>query len=244
MNELKDQVEALGPWVTRFSVLGTSYGGYYDALNDDRVSRAVQFFPQCTRILEVGCLEGAHTTILSRMYPYAEIVALDARQSNLDKARFLTSVYGCRRVTFGLEDLETADLAQYGCFDLCVCLGLLYHLVQPSAFIKRVAARCDALWIWTTICDEVSAETVVDGYRGRMYQEGPLDHALSAIRPQSFFPTLGSLVQMLADAGFCDFQVMNMEQTPNGPSLTIACSKRPFRLPGRVGRQPEAMVVC
>lgn len=233
MNELQRRASELEPWVTQFSILGVKYGGSYDALNDDRVSRVVQFFPQCRRILEVGCLEGGHTVILSRAYPYTDIVALDARKENLERAKFLTALYGCKRVTFGCEDLEEADLAPYGRFDLCICLGLLYHLIEPWNFIRRIGAQCEALWIWTTICDDAEAGTVKGRYRGKIFQEGPLDHALSALRSQSFFPTLGSLVQMLRDAGFCDFHVMNMEVTPNGPSVMLACTKQPFRFPGQ-----------
>lgn len=233
MNDLQQRVNALGPWITKFSVLGTDYGGAYDALNDDRVSRVVEFFPQCRRILEVGCLEGAHTVILSRAYPYTDIVALDGRKQNIEKAKFLTSLYACKRVQFGVEDLEVANLAAYGKFDLCVCLGLIYHLIEPWKFIKEIGQQCDAFWIWTTICDDAAADHVVNGYRGKLFQEGPLDHALSALRPHSFFPTLGSLVAMLRAAGFHDFHVMNMETTPNGPSVMVACTKTPFRLPGQ-----------
>jgi hypothetical protein len=233
MNELLQKAKALEPWITQFSVLGVNYGGTYDALNDDRVSRVVEFFPQCRRILEVGCLEGGHTVILSRAYPYTDIVALDGRQENIEKARFLTSLYGCKRVQFGVEDLEVADLSPYGRFDLCVCLGLIYHLIEPWKFIKQLGNQCDAVWIWTTICDDATADHVVGNYRGKLFQEGPLDHALSALRSHSFFPTLGSLVQMLRDAGFSDFHVMNMEITPNGPSVMLACTKQPFRLPGQ-----------
>ncbi|MEO7598017.1 MAG: methyltransferase domain-containing protein [Opitutus sp.] len=233
MNELQRRANELEPWVTQFSVLGQKFGGTYDALNDDRVSRVVEFFPRCRRILEVGCLEGGHTVILSRAYPYTDIVALDGRKENLEKAKFLTSLYGCKRVTFGLEDLEIADLSPYGKFDLGVCLGLLYHLIEPWKFIQQLGSQCDALWIWTTICDDASAETVNGKYRGKIFQEGPLDHALSALRGQSFFPTLGSLVQMLRDAGFCDFRVLNMEVTPDGPSVMLACTKQTFRLAGQ-----------
>ena len=233
MNELQQRASALGPWITKFSVLGADYGGTYDALNDDRVSRVVEFFPQCRRILEVGCLEGAHTVILSRAYPYTDIVALDGRKQNIEKAKFLTSLYGCKRVQFGVEDLEVANLAPYGNFDLCVCLGLIYHLIEPWKFIQEIGKHCDRFWIWTTLCDDALAEHTVNGYRGKLFQEGPLDHALSALRSHSFFPTLGSLVAMLRAAGYADFHVMNMETTPNGPSVMVACTKTPFRLQGQ-----------
>ena len=97
MNDLLQKAKALEPWITQFSVLGVNYGGTYDALNDDRVSRVVEFFPQCRRILEVGCLEGGHTVILSRAYPYTDIVALDGRSENIEKANLTVIKYNSTR---------------------------------------------------------------------------------------------------------------------------------------------------
>lgn len=230
IDAIKQRATELGPWITRLRVLGEELGGTYDATNDDRVSRVVEFFPQAPRVLELGCLEGGHTTILRRAYPYSELTAIDGRPGNIEKAKFLTSLHGCDRIKFGVEDLEVADLTPYGKFDLCVCLGLLYHLADPAAFLKRLAGHCDALWIWTTICDDDKADASSGPYRGRTYREGSLDHPLSALREVSFFPTLGSLIKMLRDAGFADFHAMNFETTPNGPSVMLACRKQPFRL--------------
>ncbi|MDB6092443.1 MAG: class SAM-dependent methyltransferase [Verrucomicrobia bacterium] len=230
MNHLEAEIARLGPWVTRFDFAGKTFGGTYDALNDDRVSRLPQFFSQCRRILEVGCLEGGHTVILSRAYPTAEIVAIDGKPENLAKAKFLTSLYGCRKVSFGLEDLETADLSSYGRFEAVVCLGLLYHLEAPWTFLSRVSAQTDAMYIWTVVCSESEAVVPVGKYRGRIFLEGDPADPRTALRKQSFFPTLGSLVQMLRDASFLDFRVLNFETTPNGPSVTIVATKQPYRL--------------
>lgn len=235
LDEIARRVDELGPWVTKFTVLGRTFGGGekgYDGLNDDRVSRLPQFFPVCRRILEVGCLEGAHTVVLSRGFPYTDIVAVDVREASLARARFLTEVHGCKRVTFQQLDVESADLAPLGRFDVVVCVGVLYHLWEPWKFLKQVAAVSDGLWLWTQICAETDANATHGGYRGRYYGE-PVESPLSAVREQSFFPTLGSLVQMIRDAGFNDFRLMNFETTPNGPSLIASCSKQPFRLPGQ-----------
>lgn len=230
MDQLAKEVERLGPWITRFTVSGVHYGGTYDPINDDRVSRTMAYFPHAPRILELGCLEGGHTVVLSRVYPTSQILAIDARPDNIERAKFLTSFYGCKRVAFCVDDLEVADMKKYGEFDLCVCMGLLYHLEKPWNLLRQLGQTCQALWIWTTICAETEADTTVESYRGRMFSEGPTEHPLSALRRLSFFPTLGSLIQMLNDAGFREYTVMNMETTPNGPSVQIACSKRPYRL--------------
>lgn len=232
MDAIEAEIARLGPWVTKFKFAGKTFGGSYDALHDDRVSRLPEFFPHCRRIMEVGCLEGAHTAILSRAYPFSDIVAIDGKEDNLAKAKFLTSLYGCQRVTFGLEDLETAELTKYGQFEAVVCLGLLYHLEEPWNFLKRVGAQTDAIWIWTNHCDEASATEQSGKYRGRIYLEGDPADPRTALRRKSFFPTLGSLVEMLKDAGFLDYRLMNLETTPNGPAVIIAATKKPFRLPG------------
>ncbi|MDB6128729.1 MAG: Methyltransferase type 11 [Verrucomicrobia bacterium] len=230
--EIENEIAELGPWVTKFTIAGKTFGGAYDALHDDRVSRLPEFFPHCRRILEVGCLEGGHTTILSRGFPYTEIVAIDGKQENLNKARFLTSLFGGQRVRFAREDLETAELTKYGHFEAVVCLGLLYHLEEPWNFLKRVGAQTDGLWIWANYCDETAATEQWGKYRGRIYLEGDPADPRTALRRRSFFPTLGSLVQMLQAAGFLDFRLMNLEETPNGPAIIIAANKQPFRLPG------------
>jgi hypothetical protein len=229
---LEDEIARLGPWVTKFDLAGKSYGGSYDAINDDRVSRMPEFFPHCLRIMEVGCLEGGHTVILSRGYPYTDIVAIDGRPQNLAKARLLTSIFGCKRVTFALEDLETAELTHYGHFETVVCIGLLYHLAEPWNFLRRIAAITDSIWVWTTICEESAVSAESGPYRGRIFHEGDPNDPRTALRRQSFFPTFGSLMEMFRAAGFQDFRVMNFAPTPNGPSVMIAATKQPFRLPG------------
>lgn len=236
LEDLSRRIAEQGPWLTKIPILDQTLGGGasgYDGLHDDRVSRLPQFFPICRRILEVGCFEGAHTVILTRGYPYTDLVSVDVRADSIERAKLLTSLHGCRRVTFQQLDVEVAPLAPLGRFDVVVCVGVLYHLYEPWKFLQQVASVSDGLWLWTQICDEADANFTHGGYRGRMYEEGPVESPLSAVRKLSFFPTLGSLVHMLRDAGFADFKLMNFERTPNGPSLLACCTKQTYRLPGQ-----------
>src|SRR5438270_13972228 len=74
------QFEALGPWITGFEFGGVQYGGQYRAGTDPRVLGFVSTFrerlaasnrrrDQPLRILECGCLEGGHTTVLAQACP-------------------------------------------------------------------------------------------------------------------------------------------------------------------------------
>lgn len=229
LDELARQVEELGPWITGFRACGRHFGGSYDATNDERITRLPVFVPRARRILECGCLEGGHTALLGRLYPMAEIVAVDVREANLARARLLTSVAGIAPPEFRCADLETAELSSMGRFDLVVCIGLLYHLREPWKFLERLASVTDELWVWTQICAEQEAVALDSGWRGRIYVEGPTDHMLSAVRAESFFPTLGSLAEMLRLPGFVDLRLMNFETTPNGPAVMVHATKEPFR---------------
>lgn len=228
LDDLARQVEELGPWITGFRTCGRNFGGTYDAMNDERITRLPVFVPRARRILECGCLEGGHTALLGRLYPTARIVAVDVRETNLARARLLTSVAGISPPEFRCLDLEEDELSDMGRFDLVVCIGLLYHLREPWRFLNRLGPLADQLWIWTQICAEADA-VPEGGFRGRRYIEGPTDHALSAVRAESFFPTLGSLGDMLLTAGFAELRLMNFETTPNGPAVMVHATKEPFR---------------
>ncbi|HUG10129.1 MAG TPA: class I SAM-dependent methyltransferase [Opitutaceae bacterium] len=229
IDDLARQVEELGPWITGFRTCGRQFGGTYDATNDERITRLPVFVPRARRILECGCLEGGHTALLGRVYPMAGITAVDVREANLARARLLTSVAGIRPPDFRCLDLETAELSDLGSFDLTVCIGLLYHLREPWRFLARVGAISGGLWIWTQICAESDASMSDSGYRGRIYVEGPTDHVLAAVRTESFFPTIGSLCDMVRAAGFQDLHLLNFETTPNGPAVMMHATKEPFR---------------
>ncbi|PYL45010.1 MAG: hypothetical protein DME29_03150 [Verrucomicrobia bacterium] len=58
------------------------------------------------RILECGCLEGGHTTVLAQAFPEATITAVDVRETSLQKARFILSSSGITNVRLNKENLN------------------------------------------------------------------------------------------------------------------------------------------
>ena len=126
-------------------------------------------------------------------------------------------------------DLVTAELEPLGEFDLVVCLGLLYHLREPWRFVDRVSKLSDQLWIWTQVCAEAVAAVSESGFNGRVYAGGPAEHSLSVVRTESFFPTLGSLCDMLRSTGFSDLHLMSFETTLNGPGVSVHATRWEFR---------------
>jgi hypothetical protein len=63
--DLTSEFAKLAPWIFKFRIDGTDYGGEISALGDPRVEQFFRFVPAAETILELGSLEGAHTFILA-----------------------------------------------------------------------------------------------------------------------------------------------------------------------------------
>jgi hypothetical protein len=230
--EIAAEVDRLGPWITGFTAEGRDFGGRYFAEHDlrakDFVARIRARQPAAHRILECGCLDGGHTAVLAGGLPQATIVATDVREDNLRRAALLARVRGLANITFMADDLEEPAASLAAAYDAIFCVGLLYHLRDPATFLGRCAASSPLLWLWTVYCAEDAATLVEGGHRGRLYAE-PTEHPLSAVRPESFFPTLGSLIEMTLFAGYQTVEIIQREMTANGngPAVLLCATRAP-----------------
>jgi len=230
---LKTKFASLGPWLTGFTVDGVKYGGDYLPETDFRLNEFVARnasrlagIPGGGRILECGCFEGGHTALLAQNFAAAQIVAVEVRPENLRKAALLAEIKGCRNIAFRVDDLEEPAACLQEKYDAIFCVGLLYHLRRPDVFLKRAAQAAPYLWLWTVYCAEAEVTFQEAGFRGRIYGE-PVEHPLSGVRRESFFPTLGSLTDMLWDAGYKDVNLVRREMTlnGNGPAILLEASR-------------------
>lgn len=226
------EIERLGPWITQVTVDSEVFGGSYDAYNDKRVTLFVNRFKDLfrdlkdTKILECGCLEGGHTVRLSRSFPHITINAVDARSQNLEKAQFHTKIHNLNNVVFKTVDLENEQDIFKQSYSAIFCVGLLYHLRNPSDFLARCAKSSPNIWISTVISSEYDAEILEKKiYRGKYYTE-PTEHPLSGLGDTSFFPSLGSLCNMLWEAGYTNIEIIEQTMTPNGngPAVLLLAS--------------------
>ncbi len=238
MNEFNAaQFDALGPWITGFEFGGTQYGGQYRADTDSRVLRFISRLRERLaasnrgrskplRILECGCLEGGHTSVLAQAFPEAEITAVDVRETSLEKAKFILSASGITNVRLSKENLNEPSPAFSQQYDAVFCVGLLYHLRQPAEFLARAAQATDFLWLSTIICAEPEAAVVEGDYRGRLFGEA-VEHPLAGVDSQSFQPTIGSLADMLWAGGFNEISLLEKSMTPdgNGPAVLLKAEK-------------------
>ena len=221
-DNLAEEFEKLGPWIYQFQIAGQTCGGAISAVGDERVERFFQYAPNPRTILELGSLEGAQSFILAEHPGVERVVALEGREANLRKARFVEALLQIRNVEFIQANLETADLSAFGKFDAIFCCGLLYHLPEPWKLLAQLPAVAPLLFIWTQYCTENEARDVGNGLRGKTHIEGGADEPLSGMSPTAIWLTLESLREVLQKSGYKNIEVLHDNPAhTNGPAVTI-----------------------
>lgn len=125
------------------------------------------------RVLDLACLEGMYSLELARRG--AEVVAIEGREANVEKARFAARTLGLD-VDFRLGDVRDLSREHHGEFDLVLALGILYHLDADDLFsvIERIGAVTRRALIVDTGVGSAGDESFGD-YRGTRLVEHRAD---------------------------------------------------------------------
>ena len=213
-----------GPWITQFVIDGVPSGGDYQVVNDRRVQQFLERFPNVRTILELGSLEGGHTFMLARHPGVERVLAIEGRLANIDRAKFIGSLFGVSNVQFKQANLEQLQLDSLGRFDAIFCCGLLYHLPEPWKLISQTPLVAPSIFVWTVYANENEANIEIDGLRGREYIEGGVNEPLSGLSPKSIWLTLPSLLELLKRSGYGNIEMIEKQQNPNGPAVSLVAT--------------------
>jgi SAM-dependent methyltransferase len=210
-----DQLSARSEWLASFTIDGETIGAGFNHDHDVRPGQFFSLVPQARRILELGSCQGGGTFQLASRAGVEEVVAIEGRDYNIEKARFAQELLGLANVTFIEANLETFDFKSLGPFDAVYCVGLLYHLPKPWELLTRLKEVSDAIYLNTHYCRARCASRKVGAYEGANWHEMGFHDPLSGLSNWSFWPTLKSLTEMLADAGFLS-QIVETDSTGLG----------------------------
>jgi hypothetical protein len=220
--ELTSEFEKRGPWVFQFQIEGEIYGGGVSAIGDIRVERFFRYAPDAATILELGSLEGAHSVILAQRPGVTRVLALEGREFNLRKARFVQKLFQVRNLEVAQANLEQTDLTAFGKFDAVFCSGLLYHLPEPWKLIAQLPAVAPILFLWTHYAKEDEASEVAPELRGKICVEGGAEEPLSGMSETATWLTLDSLITLLNRSGYRSVTVIDDNQAhANGAAVTL-----------------------
>lgn len=101
-------------------------------------------------VLDLGCADGLHTLTAARRGA-AHVVAMERNRYNLDRAEWLADTLALENIEFrwGNVERECPD----GVFDLVLCIGLIYHLVNPLGTLAMIRSRCTGTLVLTSAID-------------------------------------------------------------------------------------------
>jgi tRNA (mo5U34)-methyltransferase len=223
--QVREQIEALGPWFYEFD-LGAA-GRTVSSLPPDvlpihetrleMVMRAVEGhfggrLPEI-RAIDAGCHEGFYSVALARK-GLKHVLGFDVREENLAKARFVSRTLGLENVAWRRANCEELRVEETGEFDLCLFLGLLYHLENPMLCLRNISRLTREMCVIETQVIEEVEGAAEWGWRewtrpyhgvlalidesGEFYNE----NAETGASPLATCPSPRALEFMLKQAGF------------------------------------------
>jgi len=213
------------------------------------------------RILDLACLEGLHSVELAMRG--AEVVGIEGRELNLEKAQFAKDVLELDNLHLILDDVRNLGVEKYGHFDAVLCLGILYHLERDDALdllehVSEVCRRFAVIDTHVSVKPRKRFSRQGHEYAGFDYYEHEKTASVeqrakrpwaSLDNPTSFWLTEASLVNALFDVGFTSVHKCINPSIPEQPRdrvtllafrgspIELASCHRPQPLP--VPRQPE-----
>lgn len=219
--EMQQVIERSGDWTDHnIHIAGDLYTIGADVVSP-RLRRIVQIVSDVShaplaslRILDLACLEGLYAVEFARQG--AQAVAIEGREVNLEKVRFVKKALGLDNLDLHHDDVRNLSLEKYGEFDVVLCLGILYHLDAPDVFhfvenIGRITRRFAVFDTYVSIASEELHTHGGKPYWGREVFEhdpdAPMEERLlyrwrSLDNPKSFWITRRSLYNLLLASGF------------------------------------------
>jgi len=231
--DLRAEVERFGTWTYPVELPGGIVTPVHvEWLVESHETRARMVFSRLDELyrerwpeitcLDIACNEGFFALEIARRGA-KRVVGFDARDVNIEKAKFLKRALGRTRIEFHVESLANLTPERFGIFDLTLCLGLLYHLEDPMDALRRVRAVTGELCIidtqvlkpaapvttaWITDDNLIETNNVI----GVIEEADAMVNPAASVTGLSLVMNEPALLTMLRHAGFT-----NVETVPPFP---------------------------
>jgi len=131
--EIREKVEALGPWFHNLDLHGihtapSHFLGDYPAIKWRHFANALPADLTGKSVLDIGCNAGFYAMEMKRRGA-ARVLGLDSKEEYLAQARFAAQV---NELDIEFRNVSVYEVGRLGeRFDLVIFMGVLYHLRHP-----------------------------------------------------------------------------------------------------------------
>lgn len=227
-----------GDWVTSIPGQEATTGGT-PLCADGRLQWLLKHKPvRGLSVLELGPLEGAHTYMLEKIGG-ATVTAIEANSKSFLKTLVLKNYFNLKaKILYGdFVKYLSEPLKEH--YDMCVAVGVLYHMSDPINFLTNIGKNFKRLFMWThyfdakriqpsEIFDETRYSTTL-GKREIFYHKHHYfikrPEFLGGIDPYSYWMERESLLGYLLDLGFRNIDIVYENTHPNFPDICFYAEK-------------------
>ena len=152
------------------------------------------------RVLDIGCNAG-FWALLAAQAGCEYVLGIDGRQMHVDQSEFVFEVNEVEksRYDFITGDVFKTDLAEFGTFDIVLCLGLMYHISKHMDLMEIIdSVNTDLLVIDTSLSTAPGSFLELRRERSEGLDEprGAVDH------PLVMWPTQGAVRDLAEHFGY------------------------------------------
>lgn len=236
-----------GEWSSIFPAGYGDSGGHAALFEDGRIVWAMERLGgvEGRSVLELGPLEGAHTTMLERAG--ATVTAVEANSRSYLKCLITKELMGLRRSTFLRGDFVAYLQRDRPTYDVVLASGVLYHMLDPLQLLDLMSSASDTIVLWTHYYD---AEIVAAAEFARQFTRAPesvvRDGRSYRLHPRDYLEALNwggfsgggassanwlerdDLVGYLRSLGYAEIEIgFDQPDHPNGPALALVARRTP-----------------
>ena len=146
-------IDAVDGWVRGFPDRYGVRAGVGTLFDDARVHYAIEQFGSLAgrSVLEIGPLEAAHT--VSLVEAGATVDAVEANKKAFLRCLVTKEITKLQNASFHLGDAARWLAENPKRYDFVFACGVLYHMPDPLGLLQRIAAKTDAVYLWTHYVD-------------------------------------------------------------------------------------------
>lgn len=227
-----------GLWYSRFPVGYGVQAGECSLFEDKRLEWALQQIQpgNLWDVLELGPLEAGHSYYMEKHTPVRSITAIEANRLCWVKCLVAKEITDLKRSRFLLGNFIEYLKDSTKEYDLCLALGVLYHMKDPLELISLISKASKRIILWTQLAGD---KQVADwqptkvkegafhaqGYINDYGQGTNLGKFIGGIENYAVWLTRDSLVESLKHYGFTNIAFGPEGENQFGKEITLVASQ-------------------